>query len=232
MKMAFQVIASLVPDHVLTAEGHPESRDPVLLPEERALIANAVEGRRREFAQGRDCAHRVLAALGWADFPVLRGANREPLWPPGVVGSITHCEGYVAAAAARRADLGSIRALGIDAEVRAPLGPEVSRLVLTANEQRRLGRASDDTLGTAVFSAKEAVYKCWYPLTGRWLDYQDAEVDLDPASGRFRVRLLPSASGPPAGLVFLGRVAADAAHVFSVATAEAAPERSDHESAR
>lgn len=208
-----------MPEHVLTAEAPGGGRHPALLPGEGALVANAVERRRREFAEGRDCAHRVLAALGWAGFPVLSGANREPLWPPGVLGSITHCEGYVAAAAARVSDLGSIRSLGIDAEVRAPLGPEVARLVLTPEEQRRTSSSGDATLVTAHFSAKEAVYKSWFPLTGRWLDYQDAELDLDPASGRFEVRLLPSVSEPPEALRFSGRVAAGAKHVFAVATA-------------
>jgi 4'-phosphopantetheinyl transferase EntD len=213
------VIANLVPEHVLTAEGQAGGRDPALVPEERPLVANAVERRRREFAEGRDCAHRVLAGLGWAGFPVLSGGNREPLWPPGVIGSITHCEGYVAAAAGRVADLGSIRGLGIDAEVRVPLTPEVSRLVLTDSEQRRTSTAGDPTLATAVFSAKEAVYKCWFPLTGRWLDYRDAELDLDLASGRFAVRLLHSAPEPAGGLLISGRMATSAKHVFAVATA-------------
>lgn len=213
------MIATLVPDHVLVAQWQGGGRHPEVLPEERALVARAVERRRREFAQGRDCAHRVLAELGWVDFPVLSGPDREPLWPPGVVGSITHSEGYVAAAVARVADLGSIRGLGIDAEVRAPLGPEVSRLVLTENEQRRLGGAADSLMATTLFSAKEAVYKCWFPLTGRWLDYRDAEIDLDPATGRFEVRLLASAPDPPAGLLLSGRSASSAQHVFAVATA-------------
>ncbi len=214
------MIASLVPEHVLTADSRGGGgRHSSLLPGEQALVANAVERRRREFAEGRDCAHRVLAGLGWAGFAVLAGPNREPLWPPGVVGSITHCEGYVAAAAARVADLGSIRSLGIDAEVRVPLGPEVSRLVLTEDERRRTSRSGDATLATAYFGAKEAVYKSWFPLTGRWLDYQDAELDLDPAAGNFDVRLLPSAPEPAGGLLFGGRVALSATHVFAVATA-------------
>lgn len=208
-----------MPDHVLTAEAQAGGPDPALLPGEQPLVAKMAERRRREFARGRDCAHRVLSRLGWGGFPILIGANREPLWPPGVVGSITHCEGYVAAVAARVADLGAVRGIGIDAEVRAPLPPEVIRLVLTTVEQRWADREPDATLATALFSAKEAVFKCWFPSTGRWLDYQDAELDLDPSSGTFGVRLLPSAPEPPEGLLLSGRFATSATHLFAVATA-------------
>jgi 4'-phosphopantetheinyl transferase EntD len=215
------VLASLVPDHVVTAESRPGGRHPALLPEERPLVANAVERRRREFEEGRDCAHRVLSRLGWAGFPVLSGKNREPLWPPGVIGSITHCDGYVAAAAGRVADLRGIRGLGIDAEVRSPLAPEVGRLVLTEREQVLMSTPEGATHATSIFSAKEAIYKCWFPLTGRWLDYQDAEIDLDVGTGRFEVRLLPSAAGPPGEqqLSFAGTLGQSATHIFTVVTA-------------
>lgn len=215
------MIASLVPEHVFTAEGRVGGPSRALFPEELPLVAHAVERRRREFAEGRDCAHRTLARLGWARFPVLSGASREPLWPPGVIGSITHCEGYVAAAAGRVAELGQIRGLGIDAEVRAPLSPEVSRLVLTERERGRISAAGDATLATAVFSAKEALYKCWFPLTGQRLDYQEAEIDLDPSRGCFTVRLHPLEAHAPEmrRLVLGGNLALSAVHVFTVATA-------------
>jgi 4'-phosphopantetheinyl transferase superfamily len=43
--------------------------------------------------------------------------------------------------------------------------------------------------GRLLFSAKEAVYKAWYPLTGRWLGFKHACLTIDPA-GAFAATLL------------------------------------------
>jgi 4'-phosphopantetheinyl transferase EntD len=212
------MISSLLPDGAVAVEAYGDRWETVLLPEERQLVATAVEKRWREFAAGRNCARRALTGLGWPDFPVLSGANREPLWPPGVLGSITHCQGYCAAAAAR---VGGIRGLGIDAEVNARLPDGVVDLVFTPRERRSLAEAPGLSLPALVFSAKESVYKAWFPIAGCWLGYQDAEIDFDIAASRFNVRLLPSAplDDLPARLAFAGRFAASEAHVFTVVTA-------------
>jgi 4'-phosphopantetheinyl transferase EntD len=182
------VIASLLPATVVTVEAGEADWTAPLPPEEEALVARAVEKRRREFTAGRTCARRALARLGYPGFPVLTGPRREPLWPPGVVGAITHCRGYCAAAVARRSD---VRSLGIDAEVRGPLPAGVADLVCTAPERRWAAALPGDHWGTVVFSAKESVYKAWYPVTERWLGYLDAELTIEPERGRFRARLLP-----------------------------------------
>jgi 4'-phosphopantetheinyl transferase EntD len=41
-----------------------------------------------------------------------------------------------------------------------------------------------------LFCAKETVYKAWFPLTGRWLGFEEADITLDPAAGTFTARLL------------------------------------------
>jgi 4'-phosphopantetheinyl transferase EntD len=181
------VIASLLPAAVVTVEAGDADWTAPLLPEEAPLVARAVEKRRREFTAGRTCARRALARLGWTDFPVLAGAHREPLWPPGVVGAITHCRGYCAAAVARVTD---VRSLGIDAELRAPLPKGVAELVCTEPERRWAATLPDDHWGTLVFSAKESVYKTWFPVAQRWLDYKDAELTVDPERGCFSACIL------------------------------------------
>jgi len=45
-----------------------------------------------------------------------------------------------------------------------------------------------------LFSGKEAVFKAWFPMTGRWLDFKDAEVTVDPFSGAFNAKILLAAS--------------------------------------
>ncbi|MGW4856927.1 hypothetical protein ACWEPZ_37515, partial [Streptomyces sp. NPDC004288] len=57
------LLGSLLPDGVRWAEGTGEPEGLCPYPEEEALMARAVPGRRREFAAARVCAHRALAAL-------------------------------------------------------------------------------------------------------------------------------------------------------------------------
>jgi 4'-phosphopantetheinyl transferase EntD len=51
--------------------------------------------------------------------------------------------------------------------------------------------------GRVLFSAKESVYKAWFPLTRRWLGFEEACVSIDPADGSFTARLL--VDGPVLG---------------------------------
>lgn len=217
------MLSRLVPNGAVVVEAYEQQWRSQLLPAEQSLIAHAVDKRRQEFAAGRNCARQALAELGWPDFAVLWGRQREPVWPDGVLGSITHCPGYSAAVVARRADLGPIRGLGIDAEANAPLSDRVVERITTARERQALGDGLAAGLPALIFSAKEAVYKAWYPVAGRWLGFQDAEIDFDLASQRFSVALLPSANadGLAEPLSFAGRFSVTAKHVFTVVTARA-----------
>ncbi|MGW6271443.1 4'-phosphopantetheinyl transferase family protein [Streptomyces sp. NPDC055060] len=173
---------------VETVEDPP---DPFLFPEEAAAVARAVDKRRREFATVRQCARAALAELGVAPAPILPGPKGAPRWPEGIVGSMTHCAGYRAAAVARA---GTVRSLGIDAEPAAPLAdPDVLRMVSDETERAALAelavRRPDVPWDRLLFSAKESVYKTWFPLTGRWLGFEEARVELDP-DGTFTAALL------------------------------------------
>ena len=69
--------------------------------------------------------------------------------------------------------------------------------VALAEERDALGRLRAGVhADRLLFSAKESVFKAWYPLARRWLGFTDAVVDLDPG-GSFRVRLL--VPGPELG---------------------------------
>jgi 4'-phosphopantetheinyl transferase EntD len=172
-----------------------------LLPEEQPLVARSVAKRTREVTYARTCARRALAALGRPEVPIPRGAKGEPLWPAGVVGSITHTAGYYAAAVAEST---TVRSIGVDAEEHGELPDGVLGHIAFGPEPARLDalRAADPTVwwDRLLFSAKESVYKAWFPLTGRWLGFEDAELTLDPA-GTFRARILidgtTTDSGPP-----------------------------------
>jgi 4'-phosphopantetheinyl transferase EntD len=159
-----------------------------LLPAEEAQLGDVLDRRRLAFAAGRHCAHRALERLGVPHAPILIGADREPVWPEGVLGSITHCEGYAAAAVARASDLDG---LGIDAEPHAPLPAGVLQLVADESERGWIAAAANGICWDRVlFSAKESVFKAWFPHTRQWLGFHDAQLTFEPAAGRFRARLL------------------------------------------
>ncbi|HEY0717582.1 MAG TPA: 4'-phosphopantetheinyl transferase superfamily protein [Streptosporangiaceae bacterium] len=188
--MLVLVIGEILPPAVAAAEAFGDDPDAEVFPGEHEAIANAVGKRRREFATARACARAALARLGLPPTPILRGERGAPQWPPGVVGSITHCAGYRACAVARRQDVVTV---GVDAEPHGPLPDRVLTAVASDAEQTRLAELSvavpDVHWDRLLFSAKESVYKAWYPLTGRWLGFDDAAVDFSE-SGQFSARIL------------------------------------------
>ncbi len=182
------MIERILPAGVAAREVFGDDPAARLLPEEEHLVARAVEKRRRAFTIARMCARRALGDLGYPETAVLSGPTREPLWPDGVAGSITHCRNYCAAAVAPAHVVASV---GIDAEPSGALPDGVLAKVSSSDERERLERlpagACWDRL---LFSAKESVYKAWFPLTGRWLGFGDASVTIDPATGTFTAELL------------------------------------------
>ena len=134
--------------------------------------------------------------------PIGTGPRREPLWPPGWS---ARSRTAPATGPPRWHRETALAAIGIDAEPTALLPDGVAEAVTTA-ASRNCCAAISHTDPPAhwdrlLFSAKESVYKAWYPLTGRWLGFEDAELSIDPASRAFTARLLIEGSrtdgGPP-----------------------------------
>lgn len=146
---------------------------------ERRIVASAVDSRKSEFGDGRWCAHRALRGLG-EDGPILRGDKGMPLFPGTVTGTISHTRGLRVALVG---DAGRWRGLGMDVEVAQRLPDGVLSAVSSPSERRSLQRAAQRapgcSLGTVLFSAKESVYKAWFPLAGRFLDFDEVELHLD-----------------------------------------------------
>jgi 4'-phosphopantetheinyl transferase EntD len=182
------VLRELLPPTAVVEAVEGDDPGAFLFAEELAAVERAIDRRKREHAIGRSCARRALSRLGFAPAPILSGPKREPLWPDGVVGSITHCRGYSAAAVAKNSQL---LAIGIDAEEHAPLPAGVLERIALPEERERLAAASTDTHWDRVlFSAKEATYKAYYPLAKAWLGFDQAAITFDAESGTFQVRLL------------------------------------------
>lgn len=190
------MIERVLPDLVATADVFGDVVGAELFPEEQALVARSVKSRQLEFATGRHCARRALACLGLPARPVLRGAKGAPLWPEAVSGSITHCAGYRAAAVAHASEAASI---GIDAEPHHRLPDGVLRAIALPAEQARIGQLESQRpevhWGRLLFSAKESVYKAWFPVTGLPLRFGQVRVDCLPDSRVFTARVSDEVSG-------------------------------------
>ncbi len=197
------MLAELMPAGAAVVEVHGDIADAPLYPEEKAVIERAVEKRRREFRTGRACARAALAKLGVEAQAIPSGPKGAPRWPAGIAGSITHCEGYRACAVARQSDLVSI---GIDAEPDAALPDGLLADIALPEERRALAALAREeptvSWDRLLFSAKEAVYKAWFPLAGRWLGFEDAQLEIDRERRAFSARLLvpgPSLAGRELG---------------------------------
>jgi 4'-phosphopantetheinyl transferase EntD len=160
--------------------------DADLFPEERAYLANAAPARRSEFGTARVCARRALARLGIGPTPLVPRSDRAPVWPTGVVGSITHTSSYCAVVLHRSPPMHSV---GVDAESLQRVEPSVRELILLPAERAWIATRDAsrcDDLSLLLFSAKEAYYKCQYPVTGVTLGFRDVQIEIDESARHFR----------------------------------------------
>ncbi len=183
------------PESVVFVEVDSASYDPRLSlhPEEKALLhPHASPKRVREFTLGRAAARTALERLGAAPSPVLAGKRGEPIWPEGIVGSISHSDDHAVVAASKAE---KYRGIGLDLQsLRRGINEDIARRIChpaelswcaqgnTANElQLRL---------LAVFSAKETLFKTLYPLSRAVFYFLDAELRWDNEKQSFRTILL------------------------------------------
>ena len=209
------LIRHVLPDWVVAAEMDPLTADPsALFPEERAEVARAVPKRAREFAAGRLLARQLFGELGMSSeraIPVAEG--RAPLWPAGVVGSISHCHDLCAVALASRARSTGI---GIDVEANRLLGRELRDLCLRPDEF-----GLPQSLWMLLFSAKESVYKALFPTMRQFLDFQDVSIRFE-GEGTFRATLWRSAPPFRVGEHFPGRFFVGERHIATAVVLEKA----------
>lgn len=183
-------LETLLPGGVAVAAVALDSPLPGLPAIEQALTPGMSAARRREFAAGRHCARQALAAAGAtnADTAIARGPHREPLWPAGSTGSISHTRTLAAAIAART---DHNRSVGLDIEDKAAVDDTLLGTLFAGAEYRRIAAlpANDRGLAaTLAFSAKESVYKCVHPLLGRFIDYPEVEILHAGPDGHFACR--------------------------------------------
>ncbi len=194
-------IRSLLDDaRIEVAEMDPRLASPeaCLLREELELVSRAVLSRRQQFAAGRWLARQSLAKFGLEARALLSNAQRVPLWPQGIIGTISHTQTWCAVAVARSDEVG---ALGIDVEPRSPLDVALWPRICRPEERASLDGLEPERAGLlakALFSAKESIYKALYPSVRTFLDFHGMLIVLEEAApGLYRWHaVLQSEWGP------------------------------------
>lgn len=174
--------------------------------------------RQVEFRTGRACAHAALRRLG-VNGTVARRPDRSPDWPPGTVGSISHCAHLAVAGAAPERE---VSGLGVDIEEAVDIDAALDPLLFTTRERQLVRTDRHPKLAAILVSAKESAFKSWYPITGTLLEFTDVQITLDLNTGGFRAQMLkPSQTGnqPP---IVRGRFTTHAQHIFTAAWPETA----------
>ncbi len=135
------------------------------------------EKRLAEFRLGRQCAREALKSLGFEDVEIPIGEGRQPVWPDGICGSISHTSGLTGAILSSKEHHVS---LGLDIERRRSVDGTLWNHLFTEDDRAILHAYGSDLeeWATLFFSLKESFYKLQYPITGRFLDFP--EVSLTP----------------------------------------------------
>lgn len=140
-------------------------------------LINVVAKRRSEYLPGRYLAKLAPEKFAVLGFDVSADENRCPIWPPNLVGSISHTESVALCAVAHRS---VFNALGIDIENWIVDGKQNDLEGQIANwveidQLRELGLSRECCL-TMVFSAKESIFKALYPWARRYFDFTAARL--------------------------------------------------------
>ena len=171
------------PDHIsfCLLPIHSTSNQKLHPAEENYFSQLSSVSRKEHYRSGRICAGEVLSKLGTIGQPVLRDPQtREPLWPEGISGAITHSGNWAAAAAGKTSDVSGI---GIDLEdLERQVDSRISRHVCIPEEQKWLQECGEDFLEQylkIIFSAKESIFKAFFPYSRTYLHFHDARILME-----------------------------------------------------
>lgn len=187
------VARDLLPTTVAVAEMDPRMDCIGLHPDEAPAMITMAPARRREYTAGRIAAHEAMGQVSTTQEPVIRGQDRSPIWPAGIVGSISHSKKHSIAAVASADD---VQSLGVVLEPDVELEPYMYREVCSPEEMKWLEQQPFDRRGNLaklIFCAKGCTYKCQLPLTRRLLWYNSLQIQIDQSTTSFSATFSQSA---------------------------------------
>ena len=185
------LLTEILPSNVVLRVADDGQKRQLLSPALEQHIVTAVDKRKMDFRGGRNAAYSALSALGFdkkVDIGV--GEKREPLWPKGIVGSITHTSDFYGAIVAWKHDY---RSIGFDVETIKPLKEDIQKMICTDTERTAIKilqeKHADIEWSIVFFSIKEAIYKTFYPIYQVYLGFDEAEVTIDDTHQTFSAQV-------------------------------------------
>jgi len=159
------------------------------IPSEEERIVDSFDSSKRksEFILGRQVAHLALKRFALESIPILRNhKTREPCWPKSVYGSITHSGNLAAAAVGLTKDISGI---GIDLEnLSRKIDFKISRHICVNDELKWLEKFNPEQANLnlrIIFSAKESIFKCFFPVSRKYIHFNDVKVIINEKKSGF-----------------------------------------------
>jgi 4'-phosphopantetheinyl transferase EntD len=174
MIIAFPALSSLFSQYFTTDFKGIE----VLSPAELALVDGSAGKRKTDFSTGRFCAKKALEQLGIGHSQILRDSGKQPIWPAGIVGSISHSSLLTGAIVGKNSDIVSV---GLDIETIGGVELNMWDILFLESEQQFLNLLNNEDRNlypTLLFSLKECFYKFQYPLTRQFLEFNEVEFNM------------------------------------------------------
>ncbi|HCX22474.1 MAG: hypothetical protein CMB80_10150 [Flammeovirgaceae bacterium] len=166
-----------------------------LTKEEQQLAQDFDNRRIRDYVRGRYCAHQCLRLCD-VDVPILKDGDGVPIWPDGLIGSISHTFDIAGAVVAKKNDYLSI---GLDIEQIGRINRELWPVLFTVKEQKYLMDQPfhlRQSMSAVIFSLKEAYFKMQFPLTRIGLEFEDISIIFARSGGvKFDLSKLNDLSG-------------------------------------
>jgi 4'-phosphopantetheinyl transferase EntD len=169
-------VRALAPDGVGVACGSVRNETAGLYDCELTAISGAVEKRRSEFSTGRFLARRAMAEIGYPAVALPVGPSRRPCWPDGMTGSLSHSATLCAVVVASTA---RFAVLGFDIECISDVPSSILPSIAEPEEIGDLSRQfSFAILPAILFSAREAIFKAYNPVTDHHLEFKDITLEI------------------------------------------------------
>jgi 4'-phosphopantetheinyl transferase EntD len=137
--------------------------------------ANKVPLRRQEFLRARWLCRRMTKVKE----PLLKGPNGEALWPPTVIGSISHKDGHVIAV---KVSMDTHNSIGVDLEKVSKVSDQIEAKICNEDESAivdrvaALGRMPRKDVLALIFSFKESIFKAHFPIGQMHFGFHDVTI--------------------------------------------------------
>lgn len=166
----------------------------VVLPE---ALRHAVRKRQAEYVASRWLVSKLFETVGIHNFQLLNRSDRSPIWPTGIIGSLSHHDHKIFAVIDKRA-----KWVGNDIEriLSDHKAAELRSLIMTLEELALLNASglSLSQATTLAFSIKETVYKAVYPDVQTLFGFEQVTITaIEPILGLITARLSAVAQPKP-----------------------------------